>query len=64
MFIFMMFLYALVVIALLIQFKMYGHYPKKESSADTSITEDCDTTIDESSGLQLALREEVTVYES
>ena len=52
MFSFMLLLYALVAVALLVQFKKYGHSPSKEVSADTSLTEERDTTPDESSGLQ------------
>jgi len=71
MFIFIMLLCALMVIILLIQFMLYSRSLCKELSADTSLTEEsdntplteeCDTASDEPSCLQLALREEVTVY--
>ena len=52
MFSFMLLLYALVVVALLIQFKKYGHSPSKEVCADTLLTEESNTTPDESAGLQ------------
>jgi len=52
MFSFMLLLYALVAVALLVQFKTYGHSPSKGVTADTSLTEECDTTPVESTGLQ------------
>ena len=53
MLIFIMLLCALMVIILLIQFTLYSRSLRKELSADTSLTEECDTTNDEPSGLQL-----------
>jgi hypothetical protein len=53
MLIFLMLLCALMVIILLIQYKLYSHSRFEVLRADTSITEESDTTSDKSSGLQL-----------
>jgi hypothetical protein len=42
---FMLLLYAVVAIALLIQYKIYGHSPHNEVDADTFLTDECASTL-------------------
>jgi hypothetical protein len=53
MLIFLILLCALMMIFILIQFTSYSRSLRKELSADSSITKECDTISGESSGLQL-----------
>jgi hypothetical protein len=50
---FMVLLYVLAVIALLILFKIYGCLPPKELNADTSLTEECATTLQTSCAAEM-----------
>jgi hypothetical protein len=54
-------LFALLVITFLIQYRSFNHSQKQILNVGTSLTEDRDITRDEPAGLQLALKEEVTV---
>lgn len=53
MLIFMAFLFALLVIILLIQFKIYNHSHDKVLSANTPLTEECDTTLQTSRATEM-----------